>query len=249
MAVAATSARQRRQGLTASRQRARASRRVSTLRQRLKALRTRRTLFVALALAAAWPPLAWGAARWLAAGAGAESTRAGAARADAIVVLAGSSTYAERARKAAALFGEGRAPRIVLTNDALKGGWSEAEQRNPLFVERAAAELRRAGVPADRIEIIWRPVGSTREEAARLREYAAERNLRSLAVVTSAYHARRALWTLRQALRGSGVGVEIEAVAPGEQSPAPATWWLHGLGWRMVAGEYLKLVYYRLAYA
>lgn len=203
-------------------------------------------MLVVLALAAVWPPLAWGAARWLAAGAGSPPQ---AAPADAIVVLAGSSTYAERARRAAALFGEGRAPRVVLTNDALKGGWSEAEQRNPLFVERAAAELRRAGVPADKIEIIWRPVASTYEEGARLREYAAERNLRSLTVVTSAYHARRARWTLRQALRGSGVAVEVEGVAPGEQSPAPSTWWLHRLGWRMVAGEYLKLVYYRLAYA
>jgi uncharacterized SAM-binding protein YcdF (DUF218 family) len=231
MAAAETSAR-RRKGLAA-------------LRQRVTASKRRRALLFALALAAAWPPLAWGAARWLAAGAGSSQ----AARVDAIVVLAGSSTYAERAQRAAALFREGRAPRVVLTNDALKGGWSEAEQRNPLFVERAAAELRRGGVPAERIEIIWRPVGSTYEEAARLREYAGERGLRSLAVVTSAYHARRARWTFGQALRGGGVAVEVEGVAPGRQSPAPAAWWLHRLGWQMVAGEYLKLVYYRLAYA
>ena len=241
MTAAATPERRRRRRSTASRLSSSAS-------KTRRGLPSRRALLVGLALVAAWPPLAWGAARWLAAGA-AGSPQAGAARADAIVVLAGSSTYVERAQRAAALYGEGRAPRVVLTNDALKGGWSEAEQRNPLFVERAAAELRRGGVPAERIEIIWRPVGSTHEEAARLREYAAERGLRSLAVVTSAYHARRARWTLGRVLRGSGVAVEVEGVAPGEQSPAPATWWLRRLGWQMVAGEYLKLVYYRLAYA
>ena len=199
-----------------------------------------------LALAVAWPLAAWGAAAWLAAGAGAES--AGAGGADAIVVLAGSSTYVERARRAAVLYNGGRAPRVVLTDDGLRGGWSEAEQRNPLFVERAAAELRRAGVPAGSIETVGRPVSSTYEEAAALREYAGARGLRSLVVVTSAYHSRRALWTLGRAFRGSGVTVTLEAVAPGEQSPRAATWWLSGLGWKMVAGEYLKLIYYRLNY-
>jgi uncharacterized SAM-binding protein YcdF (DUF218 family) len=68
-------------------------------------------------------------------------------------------------------------------------------------------------------------------------------------VVTSAYHSRRALWTLGRAFRGGGTAVGLEAVAPGEQSPRPATWWLSVLGWKMVAGEYVKLIYYRLSYA
>lgn len=203
---------------------------------------------LAIALAVAWPPAAWGAAEWLAAGAEAVCAGAEAAPADAIVVLAGSSTYVERARAAAALFAEGRAPLVILTDDGLRGGWSGAEQRNPLFVERAAAELRRAGVPAERIGFVGRPVSSTYDEAVALREYAEARGLRSVLVVTSAYHSRRALWTLGRAFRGSGVAFTLRAVAPGEQSPRPAVWWLSGLGWKMVAGEYLKLVYYRLAY-
>lgn len=210
-----------------------------------KGSRARRALLLTAAVVVAWPPLAWGAAAWLAAGA----TRPGAASgADALVVLAGSSTYVERARRAAALFAEGRAPSVVLTNDNLIGGWSEAEQRNPLFVERAAGELRRAGVPGGKIEIVWPPVESTYEEAVRLREHAAARGLRSLLVVTSAYHSRRARWTLGRVFRDTGVRVELEAVAPGEQAPTPGAWWLSRLGWRMVAGEYLKLAYYRLSY-
>jgi hypothetical protein len=122
------------------------------LRPSPKSGRARRALLLTAALAVvAWPPLAWGAALWLAAGAGPSS---GAANADALAVLAGSSTYVERARLAAALFREGRAPLVLLTDDNLMGGWSEAEQRNPLFVERAAGELRRAGVPAAKSALI-----------------------------------------------------------------------------------------------
>jgi len=56
------------------------------------------------------------------------------------------------------------------------------------------------------------------------------------------------MWTLRRAFDESGVRLTLEAVTPGEQSPSPATWWLSFLGWKMVAGEYAKLVYYRLRY-
>ena len=219
----------------------------STVTLRARAKGRRRWLKLStLALVVAWPFVAWGAAAWLAAGACV--ARVEASSADAIVVLAGSSTYVERARSAAALYKEGRAPRIVLTDDGLRGGWSEAEQRNPRFVERAADELRRAGVPAESIEMVGREVSSTYEEAAALREYAQARGLRSFVVVTSAYHSRRAMWTLRRVFDGSGVRLTLEAVAPGEQSPSPATWWLSVLGWKMVAGEYAKLVYYRLRY-
>jgi uncharacterized SAM-binding protein YcdF (DUF218 family) len=168
--------------------------------------------------------------------------------ADALVVLAGSSTYVERTHAAAQLFQQGRAPVIILTNDNLAGGWSIEKERNPLFVERAADELKRQGVPAEKIEIVPGTVSSTYEEAVRLREYASEKNLRSILIVTSAYQSRRALWTMRRVFRGSGVEIGLDAVAPGQQSPRPALWWLYGLGWQMVPGEYVKMIYYWINY-
>jgi uncharacterized SAM-binding protein YcdF (DUF218 family) len=72
--------------------------------------------------------------------------------------------------------------------------------------------------------------------------------LRSLIVVTSPYHSRRALWSLRKVFAGSGVEVGIDPVAPGGQSPAPYMWWTTRRGWREVAGEYAKLVYYHAHY-
>jgi hypothetical protein len=32
------------------------------------------------------------------------------------------------------------------------------------------------------------------------------------------------------------------------QSPRAFVWWLYPLGWRLVPGEYAKLIYYRLRY-
>src|SRR5687768_17034362 len=123
--------------------------------------------------------------------------RSDLAHADAMVVLAGSSTYLERTNRAAQLFHEGRAPRIILTNDNLSSGWSAEEQRNPLFVERATQELRRLGVPKERIEVVPGRVTSTYDEVVQMRQYTREHGLRSILVVTSAYQSRRALWTLR----------------------------------------------------
>jgi len=170
----------------------------------------------------------------------------GPASADAIAVLAGSATFIERTDRAAKLFAEGRAPRILLTNDGLVGGWSVREQRNPLFVERAVEELNRRGVPLEKIEVVPGLVANTYEEIVRLRDYATERGWRSILIVTSAYHSRRVSWIAGHVMGEVSAG--IDPVAPGTQSPAPAVWWMYGLGWRMVAGEYAKLVYYRLHY-
>lgn len=170
------------------------------------------------------------------------------AHAEALVVLAGSSTYLERTRHAAQLFNEGRAPLIILTNDNQTSGWSAEAERNPLFIERAIDELKNRSVPIDKIEVVPGRVWNTHDEVMRIREYVREKKLGSILVVTSAYQSRRALWTLRRVFRGSGIEIGLDAVEPGEQSPGRATWWGSRLGWQIVPGEYLKLVYYRLKY-
>lgn len=195
---------------------------------------------VAVVLLALWPLVAWGAARGLLA-------RAGVERADALVVLSGSAAYAERAAEAARLYGEGRAPLVLLTDDGVRGGWSEAEQRNPRFVELAAKELRRGGVPAESVRVLDARPTNTRDEADAVRAYAAANGLRSLLVVTSSYHSRRALWTWRRVFRGSGVRVGLEP-AEGARTPGAWSWWLSAAGWREVAGEYVKMGYYVVRY-
>ncbi len=194
---------------------------------------------LALVLAATWA-VSWAAARWL-------IIEKPLARSDAIVVLAGARAYIERTEVAARLFHEGRAPIIVLTNDKIKGGWSSREQRNLLFVERAVNELQQAGVPDERIKILTTPVGGTYDESQALREFADTENVRSLCVVTSAYHTRRALWIFEKSFAGTSVQIGVEAVPPGA-SMTSANWWASVEGWQDVAGEYVKIVYYRWQY-
>jgi uncharacterized SAM-binding protein YcdF (DUF218 family) len=89
-----------------------------------------------------------------------------------------------------------------------------------------------------------RPTTSTFDEARVIREYAVAHRFRSLIVVTSPYHSRRALWTLDAVFRGSGITIGMEPVVRVVGSPPAAYWWLKRNGWRFVPTEYVKLVYY-----
>jgi uncharacterized SAM-binding protein YcdF (DUF218 family) len=188
-----------------------------------------------------WPVAAWVAAKLL-------ITEAPLANADAIVVLGGAATYKERARAAARLILDGRSQRVLITNDNTQGPWSSAEQRNLFFYERSLAEIKNAGVPANSIELLLKPVASTREEAELVRQYAEEHGLHSVLIVTSAYHSRRALWVFTRVFRDTGIRIGLISVRPGDQSPSPATWWFSIRGWQSVPAEYVKMVYYVLKY-
>ena len=170
------------------------------------------------------------------------------ARADAIVVFAGSNTYIERAEWAARLWNEGRAPQIILTFDFQSAGWDERRQRNPNFTERAIDILQSRGVPLARLTVIHQTAYNTHGEAEKAREYAQANGLRSLLFVTSAYHTRRAWWTLRQVFADSDIILGLDAPPPGGETPPPWRWWSESNGWKMVPGEYLKFIYYWLRY-
>jgi uncharacterized SAM-binding protein YcdF (DUF218 family) len=206
-----------------------------------RAWNRRKTLLGLLLFIVTWGTLACVAARAL-------IVNESLASADAIVVLSGSSAYVERTQKAAELYRQGRAPFVLLTDDHTRGGWSSALQRNPYFVERATDELIKAGVPADRIKIIPGLPSSTHDEALILKDYALAQHLRSVLVVTSAYHSRRALRTLRQTFAGTATTVGLEPAALGPTAPSTVFWWLRLEGWRTVAGEYVKLSYYWFRY-
>jgi uncharacterized SAM-binding protein YcdF (DUF218 family) len=203
--------------------------------------RLRRILKWLLVLILVWAVVAWVGARALIMSAPIDF-------ADAIVVLSGSSTYVERTHKAAELYRQRRAPLVLLTDDHTQGGWSSALQRNPYFVERATDELIKQGVPVEKIRIIPGMASGTHEEVLLIKGYASTQGLRSLLVVTSAYHSRRALRSFRQAFADTGTAIGLDPVPPGSQTPSPGFWWLQLEGWRSVGGELVKLIYYRLKY-
>jgi uncharacterized SAM-binding protein YcdF (DUF218 family) len=207
----------------------------------LVTVRRRTAIKILLICILIWPFAAWAAARLL-------IIEAPLARADAIVVLGGSANYKERAREAARLLLEGRAQRILVTNDNMRGPWSSVEQRNLFFYERSLDELRNAGVAEESVEVLMTTVSSTHEEAELVKQYAVDHGLHSVLIVTSAYHSRRALWTFSRVFRDTGIEVGLMPVSPGTDSPRPATWWLTVRGWRLVPTEYVKMIYYVVKY-
>jgi uncharacterized SAM-binding protein YcdF (DUF218 family) len=203
--------------------------------------RRRFALIAVLCAVVLWPLVAWSSAELL-------IVKSDLASADAIVVMSGSATYIERADWAAKLYREGRAPIIVLTNDSLISGWDRVQERNPYFYELAVRELQKRGVPESKIQIVPDIALGTYEESLGLRDYASARKLQRLLIVTSAYHTRRTLWSMRHACVGSGIEIGIDSPPPGWQTPAPSAWWWRRWGWRVVAGEYVKLIYYQMRY-
>ena len=193
-------------------------------------------------------PLVWVVVAW----AGAENliVEKRLEKADVVFVLSGSAAFVERTGKAAEIFHSGRARKIVLTNDGGKGGWSRKENRNPFFWELAQAELIKQGVPTEAIEVLPERVESTRDEAILLAQKARDKDWQTIILVTSAYHTRRTLWVCERVLGKNQLQtrVGIESPAAGQQTPFALIWWLSLTGWKTVAGEYLKFVYYWLFY-
>lgn len=164
--------------------------------------------------------------------------------ADAIIVLSGSAVYKERTRKAAELYKQGVSPRIFITNDGERAGWSQTEKTNPPFVELEQRELIANGVLPDAITVLPGEVSGTDQEAKALAMEIDARPIKSLLIVTSAYHTRRALWTFDKFLAGRGIEIGIEHTTIDELSPKPEIWWLGLRGWQNVGGEYVKSAVY-----
>jgi uncharacterized SAM-binding protein YcdF (DUF218 family) len=209
----------------------------------MKTTRSFKLITTLLVLFLAWILLAWFAAEHL-------IVEQPIERAEAILILGGSAAYVERTQKAAQLFKDNVAPKIFLTNDGTKAGWSKSEQRNPPYVELAEQSLIGQDIPKEHIEILPAITESTQDEANLLAKTAKERNLKSILLVTSAYHTRRTLWTFEKTMQYNDVSIEIGIESPptGQQTPPPFLWWLTANGWNFVAGEYLKTVYYWLYY-
>lgn len=212
-----------------------------SFRNALSRLLSIKGLAVLALVAAAWLLVAWFAAASL-------IVSEPLAHADAIVVLSGSAAYEERTSKAAELYRSGVAKKIILTNDNRQGGWSKTELRNPYYYERARAELIRNSVSPDDIVVLPEPVYGTHDESLVLRRHLEPASYRSIVIVTSAFHSRRALWTLKRTFAETGMTIGVEPVPPGGQTPGPALWWLHLQGWEDVPVEYVKIIYYRLRY-
>ena len=163
------------------------------------------------------------------------------ARADAIVVMAGS--IADRVLEAADLYKSGLAPRVVVTRERLPRGEVSLRARGvrlPESSEQTLAALHALGVPPSATIVLPGRTRSTDSEARTIARWACAR-VRSLVVVTSRYHSRRARLILRQAL-----APEIRlALRASRYDPFDAErWWNDRRDAKAVLSELEKLTHY-----
>jgi uncharacterized SAM-binding protein YcdF (DUF218 family) len=134
--------------------------------------------------------------------------------ADAIIVLSDDNYYADRAAHAADLYRHGMAPYLIASGRKLRPYAGVAELMEHDLVERA--------VPKDKILRVSHQAENTREEAEALRQQVVDRKWRSVIVVTSNYHTRRARYIFTHVFPPT-VAVRVSGAKDGDFDPD--SWW------------------------
>lgn len=197
--------------------------------------RTRRVLRLAaflavliLAAAVAGEPILAGIGRWLIRPDPLPSA------ADALVVLSG-DPYGLREKEAARLWREGLAPVIIVSGGQI--AWETIAAR---VMERHLLDL---GIPADAIRVEGES-SSTAENALLTLPVAEALGARTVVVVTSNYHVRRARLAFRRLYEPAGIRVFVHGVP--DPGFVPERWWREGRGREYGLLELMKLLWYAL---
>lgn len=159
---------------------------------------------------------------------------------DAIVVLSGS--FPDRILEAVALYRDGYAKQIVLCREPENHALNLLKERGvkiqPGF-ERNRYVAESLGVPPEAISVIGESAGSTFGEARQVLRNVRERGFRSILLVTSKIHTRRAAVIYRHL---AGDSVRILTRPARDDSFRPDTWWNNRAEVRRVVIEYEKLL-------
>jgi uncharacterized SAM-binding protein YcdF (DUF218 family) len=165
-------------------------------------------------------------------------------KADMIFLLNGD--YNTRPFYASDLYRKGLVPVIVIARSESKPAELLGLVENPTDI--AVEVLKKRGVPPDSVIVLneTEPVTSTFDEMRSLRGYIQANQIRSVILVTSTYHTRRARWILEKELTGLPVTLEV-AGAPNTGFDS-SNWWQQEDGLITVNNEYIKLFFYWFKY-
>jgi uncharacterized SAM-binding protein YcdF (DUF218 family) len=124
-----------------------------------------------------------------------------------IVVLAGD--YEERIPAAISAYHKGYSKQFLLTNGGVRRGWSHEHQRNLYEIERSEILLIKHGIPQQAIIKLPFVKSGTVYDALMVKEYVEKHNIRSILLVTSDSHARRAFWIFNRVLKDYKIEIGV----------------------------------------
>ena len=156
-------------------------------------------------------------------------------KSDAIIILSDDNFYADRATRAAELFRQNLAPIVVASGIRLRPNASIAELMTHDLIER--------GVPKENIIPFPQDADNTREEAEALRKLVQQKKWKSVIVVTSNYHTRRARMAARYIFDRD---FQVSVVGTPHGGMNPDAWWKSRTDLRTFLIEFEKLVAYTL---
>ena len=166
-------------------------------------------------------------------------------KADVIVVLNGRDT--ERSLAAVDLYNQGYASLIIMARLAKQPGSDEFWKRvgnnfdGKVFFQKAIEAM---GVPEKSFQFIGNGVGSTYDEALTTKSFLTKTGCKSILLVTSKWHSKRAYLTFRSALKKEAVDIFIQ---PSRYDTfRPDAWWKNKTDAELVCYEYIRLIYYIL---
>lgn len=163
-----------------------------------------------------------------------------------IVVLNGRDT--ERSLAAVDLYKQGYANLIIVARGTKQPGTDEFRKRvgsnfnEKLFLQKAIESM---GVPEQSFKLIGDGITSTYDEAKVTKTFLKINGYKSILLVTSKWHSKRAYLTFKSVLN-KGDSINIIAYPSKYDSFEPGGWWKSERDIKLVLGEYIKLIYYVL---
>jgi len=141
-------------------------------------------------------------------------------------------SYQRRTLDVIRYFKSGYAPLIILSSGKDQT-FSEVEIIRSLLINR--------GIPQHAIQILEKYPRSTFENVALVKGTLTERGVKSILLITSPYHSRRALWVWRRAMP------ELVVLAPAVvDTPKESPQWGVSVDQiKVICYEYLAIAYYR----
>lgn len=146
--------------------------------------------------------------------------------ADAIVILDDDDYQADRATRAAELYKDGRAPRVIASGRFLRPYASIADFE--------ARDLADRGVPMNAIVRLTHRATNMREEAFAISQLLSSSGWKRVLLVTSNYHTRRSRYICERAFPE---GTFLHVVAAPDSEYDPNRWWQNRVGAKIFLHE------------